>query len=75
MLNYARPSAFSLIAVLLSGVLLLFVVAPLIRLVLATPVADMAGALQDEELWQSIALTLRAAAVATLISTVCGVMS
>jgi len=73
MLMRSRPSAFSLIAVLLSGILLLFVVAPLIRLVLATPAGDMVGSLRDQELWQSIALTLRAAGIATLISTVFGV--
>jgi len=73
MLMRARPSAFSLVTVLLSGLLLLFVVAPLIRLVLATPAGELAAATGDAELWQSIWLTLRAAAVATVISVFFGV--
>lgn len=73
MMLRTRPSAFHLITVVLSGLLLLFVVAPLLRLVLATPAGDMAGALDDRELWQSIWLTLRAAGFATLISLLFGV--
>jgi len=68
-----RPSLFILLAVLLSGLLLLFIVAPLIRLLLVTPATELAAATSDRELWQSIWLTLRAAAIATAISVFCGV--
>jgi molybdate/tungstate transport system permease protein len=73
MLGGGRYSVFGMVIVLLSGILLMFVVAPLIRLVLATPAADAVDSLHDAELWASIWLTLRAAGVATLISTVFGV--
>ncbi len=66
-------SWFHIVAVLLGGLLLLFIVAPLLRLVLVTPAADLAGAFGDSELMASITLTLRAAATAALIGVVLGV--
>ena len=73
MLGGGRFSVFGLVIVMLSGLVLMFVVAPLVRLVLATPATDAASSLQDSELWGSIWLTLRAAGIATLVSTIFGV--
>jgi molybdate/tungstate transport system permease protein len=68
-----RPSLLSLVFLLLGSLVLLFIVAPLVRLVLATTAPELGAALHDEVLWRSIWLTLRAAGVATLISVVFGV--
>jgi molybdate/tungstate transport system permease protein len=67
------PSTFHLVFIMLGALLVLFVVAPLVRLVLATPAADLAAARADAELWNSIWLTLRAAGIATVISVFFGV--
>ncbi len=66
-------SLFNLIFLLLGALVLLFIVAPLVRLILATSYPEFAGALVDRELWASIRLTLRAAALAAVISTLFGV--
>ncbi len=68
-----RPSVFQLVFLLLGSLMLLFIVAPLVRLVLATSSSELSDAFGDEELWTSIALTLRAAGLATLISVFFGV--
>lgn len=68
-----KPSIFQLILLLLGSLMLLFVVAPLVRLVLATSSSELSEALGDEELWTSIVLTLRAAGLATIISVLFGV--
>ena len=62
------PSTFHLVFILLGALLVLFVVAPLVRLVLATPTGDLVAARADAELWNSIWLTLRAAGMATVIT-------
>lgn len=66
-------SLCNLTFLLLGSVVLMFIVAPLVRLILATSYPELAQALYDDELWASIRLTLRAAAWATLVSTVFGV--
>lgn len=68
-----RPSVFNLVFVLLGSLVLLFIVAPLVRLTLATSFPELSQALNDDELWTSILVTLRAAGVATLVGVVFGV--
>ena len=68
-----RVSLFSVTFLLLGSVVLMFIVAPLVRLALATSSPELAQALNDSELWASIWLTLRAAAFATLVCTLFGV--
>jgi molybdate/tungstate transport system permease protein len=68
-----RYSWFHLLLGLLGSLLVLFVLAPLIRLVSTMPGADYAAALQDRELWTSIGLTLRAAAWATVLCALSGI--
>jgi molybdate/tungstate transport system permease protein len=68
-----RPSLFNLVLVLLGSLVLLFIVAPLVRLTLATSFPELSQALNDDELWTSIWVTLRAAGVATLLGVVFGV--
>jgi molybdate/tungstate transport system permease protein len=69
----SRPSIFQMAFLLLGSLMLLFIVAPLARLLFATSSSELAGALGDEELWASIVLTLRAAGLATLVSVLFGV--
>ncbi|UCC31991.1 MAG: hypothetical protein JSU86_06865, partial [Phycisphaerales bacterium] len=68
-----RLSLFSITFLLLGSVVLAFIIAPLARLVLAASNQELGQALHDAELWSSIWLTLRAAAAATLASTLFGV--
>ena len=68
-----RTSLFHVIFLLLGSLVLLFIVAPLVRLILAASSGELAQAFHDRELWTSIWLTLRAAAFATLASTLFGV--
>lgn len=69
----ARVPWFKLSSVLLGSVLLLFIAAPLARLILATGTADLGKALVDPEVMASIWLTLRAAAMATVLSSLFGI--
>lgn len=68
-----RPSLFNLTFLLLGSLVLMFIVAPLVRLLVSTSSPELAHALQDNELWTSIWLTLRTAGFATLVSTLFGV--
>lgn len=68
-----RLSRFNLVLLLLGALVLVFIVAPLLRLVLDTSVPELSDALHDDELWASIRLTLWAAGAATLVSVVFGV--
>jgi molybdate/tungstate transport system permease protein len=68
-----RLSPFNLVLLALGSLVLVFIVAPLVRLVLATSLPELSEALGDDELWTSIWLTLRAAGAATLISVAFGV--
>jgi molybdate/tungstate transport system permease protein len=64
---------FQLVLTLLGGCLLLFVIAPLVGLVLATPASALGQAAADAEVTGSITLTLGAGLAATLICCVLGV--
>ena len=52
-----KPSLFNLSLILLGSLLLLFIVAPLVRLALATSFPELSQALNDNELWASIWIT------------------
>jgi len=74
----ARPSLlrrwwFELLLALLGSCLLLFVVAPLLSIVLATSVGDLSEAAAEKEVIDSIKVTLLAAMFATLASAVVGI--
>jgi len=74
----ARPSLlrrwwFELLLALLGSCLLLFVVAPLLSIVLATSVGDLTEAAAEDEVIDSIKLTLLAAMFATLAAAVVGI--
>jgi molybdate/tungstate transport system permease protein len=64
---------FRLGATLASGLLLLLVIAPLLGLILSSPLADLRRALGDPEVTGSIWITLLAALTATVLATVTGV--
>ncbi len=64
---------FRLVFMLGGSCVLLFVLAPLISMILATPVGAVADAAVDREILQSIKLTLLAALAATVVSTFVGV--
>ena len=68
-----RPSWFSLALALLGSCVLLLIVAPLLVLVLATSFPELYEAVRDEQVTQSIRLTLGAALVATLVCTLAGI--
>lgn len=65
-MNAHRFDTFHLILVALSGALLLFIVAPLLGLVLASSIDEVRGAALDDQVRRSIGLTLFAAMAATL---------
>ena len=69
----AKLSSFTLICLVLGSFVLAFIIAPLAKLVLSTSSGEFADAFRDTELWASIWLTLRAAAFATVVSTIFGV--
>jgi len=69
----AKLSSFTLVCLVLGSFVLAFIIAPLAKLVLSTSSGEFADACRDPELWSSIWLTLRAAAFATVVSTVFGV--
>jgi len=64
---------FSLIFAVLGSCVLLFIVAPLLSLVLASSFGELSQAAADAEVTQSIRLTLAAALAATLVCTLAGV--
>ncbi len=68
-----RSYWFQLVFMLGGAFVLLFVLAPLISMILATPVGAVAEAALDREVLQSIKLTLQAALAATVVSTLAGV--
>ncbi|MCU0620782.1 MAG: ABC transporter permease [Gemmatimonadales bacterium] len=63
----ASSLAPRLLLALLGAVLVLFIVGPLLRLLLASSPGSLGGALADPELRQSIALTVTCATVATVV--------
>ncbi len=69
-----RPSlAFNLLFSLAGGLLLLFIVLPLISTILATTPANFLAAFGDPEVLQSIVLTFSAAAISTTLALFGGV--
>jgi len=68
-----RISWFSLVFAVLGSCVLLFIVAPLLSLVLASSFGELSQAAADAEVTQSIRLTLAAALAATLVCTLAGV--
>lgn len=68
-----RPTPFHAVFFLLGALMLLFIVAPLVRITLDTSASDLSESLHDSELWVSIIMTLRAAGAATLISVLFGI--
>ena len=71
--NGGRTGWFGLVLSLVGACVVLFIVAPLIGIVLATSVGDLSAAAADREVLQSIKLTLVAAFFATTVSAVAGV--
>ncbi len=64
---------FELVGTLLGCCLLLFIIAPLVGMVLATDQEQLGSAVRDAEVVASIKLTLRAAFFATAVSAIAGV--
>lgn len=62
-----RPSVFTLICILLGSLILLLVLAPLAGMFFQTPLSDIFGTAQDEEVRDSIVLTLLTAMGASLV--------
>lgn len=71
--NNQKTRWFHLVLTLLGSCVVLFVIAPLISIVLATSIADLEEATADEQVIQSIKLTLTAAFFATVTSAVAGI--
>ena len=68
-----RNLFFNLVLTLAGGLLILFVILPLISILLATAPLDFLQSLSDPELLHSIGLTFGAAAIATVIAIFTGV--
>jgi molybdate/tungstate transport system permease protein len=64
---------FQLILILFGSCVVLFIVAPLISMILATSFGDLAEAAAEREVLQSIKLTLMAAFFATIVSALAGI--
>jgi len=64
---------FELLLAVLGSCLLLFVIAPLLSIVLATSLGDLTEAAAEDEVIQSIKITLLAALLATVASAVLGI--
>ena len=69
----SKPSWFHLICALLGSLVVLFVVAPLLGLIVASSVSELSEAALDREVLQSIKLTLLASLAAALVVTLGGV--
>ena len=70
--KYGTPW-FSLAFAALGSTVLLFIVAPLVALLLASSLSELAEAVSDEELTRSIRLTLTAALTATAVCALAGI--
>jgi molybdate/tungstate transport system permease protein len=73
MTNSRRIKWFDAALMLLGSSVILFVVAPLISIVLATSIADLTEAAADQQVIQSIKLTMIAAFFATAVSAIAGI--
>jgi molybdate/tungstate transport system permease protein len=70
---YRKLQWFELILTLLGSCILLFVIAPLISMIIATPASDVTKAALDPEVIRSVKVTLTAAFFATIVSAVAGI--
>jgi len=68
-----RLNWFEMILAFLGSLVLLLVLAPLIRITLATPVGDLHKAIIDHEVLRSIAITIYSAFLATFFSAIAGI--
>jgi len=68
-----KAGTFQLIIMLLSGLVLLFVISPLLGMVMATSLPDLFNSGSDREVQHSILLTLGTAFFATLIFAIAGI--
>ena len=66
-MNRPAPSPFHLLAALGGGLVLLFVVAPVVGMFVATPMAKLTQAANDAEVQASIGLTLWTSMAGTLL--------
>ncbi len=72
-MNSERINWFELVMTLIGSCLILFVIAPLLSLFLATSVPELSEAAADKEVLDSIKLTLAAAFFATVVSSLAGI--
>lgn len=70
---HSRVSFFQLGMALLGSLVVLFIVAPLVGMILASSLSELSKAALDREVTDSIRLTLTAALVATVVCTLAGV--
>ena len=68
-----RALWFQMLLTLLGSCVLLFIVAPLLSMIISTPLSDLKTTALDSEVIESIKLTIIAAFFATIISTFAGV--
>lgn len=69
----ARKTVFDLVFATAGGLLVLFIVLPLVSTFLSTTPADFMASFSDQEVLHSIGLTFSAAAIATCVALVSGV--
>jgi molybdate/tungstate transport system permease protein len=72
-MNTSQMSRFNIVLMLLGSAVILFIVAPLIHIVLATSLTDLSEAAVDREVIDSIKLTLVTAFFATTLSAIGGI--
>lgn len=72
-MSNSRKSWFELIIALMGSCLILFVIAPLLGLLLATSMSELTETAADKEVINSIKLTLTAAFFATTVSALAGI--
>ncbi len=73
LLDKQKISWFQASLTLLGSLVLLFIIAPLISMFLATPAEDIGSAAMDPEVLSSIVLTFKAALYATIVSAFVGI--
>ena len=71
--NIPAIPLFELCLALLGSLVILFIIAPLLGMVLASSLSEISGAAMDKQVTDSIRLTLGAALAATIVSTLAGV--
>lgn len=68
-----RVWLFELVIAALGGCVLIFIVAPLLKMILSTSITDLSAAAYDKQVTDSIVLTLKCAFFATIISAAGGI--